>query len=61
MLGEESKKHHGQFNDYVKNYRGLIEKALTDEACQDSATISANKHLNYRLQQVIYLMDAIEV
>ena len=71
MLGEESKKRQGQFNknnalfklynDYVKKYRGLIEKALTDETCQDSATISVNKHLNYRLQQVIYLMDAIEV
>ena len=70
MLGEESKKRQGQFNknnalyrlynDYVKKYRTQLEKALTDES-QDSATVSINKHLNYRLQQVIYLMDAIEV
>lgn len=70
ILCEESKKRHGSFNksnalyrlynDYVKKYRLQIEKALNDEY-QDPAVISINKHLNYRLQQVIYLMDAIEV
>ena len=72
MLGEESKKRQGQFNknnalyklynDYVKKYRTLIEKALVgDETTMTSQDSSVNKHLNYRLQQVIYLMDAIEV
>ena len=70
MLTEESKKRYATFNknnalyrlynDYVKKYRVQIENALNNEY-QDAASLSVNKHLNYRLQQVIYLMDAIEV
>lgn len=48
------------YNDYVKKYRTQIEKSLNDEN-QEPSIMSINKHLNYRLQQVIYLMDAIEV
>ena len=65
LLTEESKKHGGTFNknnslhklynDYVKKYRTKLENSLND------SNASQNQHLNYRLQQVIYLMDAIEV
>lgn len=48
------------YNDYVKKYRPRIETSLNNEQL-DSSVISINKHLNYRLQQVFYLMEAIEV
>ena len=48
------------YNDYVKKYRVKIEASLNNEYLEP-AIVSTNKHLNYRLQQVIYLMDAIEV
>lgn len=70
MLNEESRKHPGVFNknnalyrlynNYVKKYRTNIEASLNNENL-DPHLVSINKHLNYRLQQVIYLMDAIEV
>lgn len=69
LLSEESKKHGGTFNknnslhklynEYVKKNRSKLENRLTES--QDSSTAALNQHLNYRLQQVIYLMDAIEV
>lgn len=70
MLNEETRKRPCQFNknnalyklynDYVKKYRTKIENALNNDGLEPNI-ISINKHLNYRLQQVIYLMDAIEV
>jgi hypothetical protein len=70
ILSQESKKSQGVFNrtnalsrlytDYVKRYRSQIEHVLND-VYQDPASVSVNKHLNYRLQQVVYLMDAIDV
>ncbi|RNA23642.1 plexin-A2 isoform X1 [Brachionus plicatilis] len=69
LLAEESKKHSASFNknnslyklynDYVKKNRAKLEISLKES--QDTQNVSLNQHLNYRLQQVIYLMDAIEV
>jgi plexin A len=70
ILGQESKKSAGVFNrtvalsklygEYVKRYRPQMESVLND-VYQDQASASVNKHLNYRLQQTCYLMDAIDV
>jgi hypothetical protein len=48
------------YNDYVKKYRTKLEASLNNVSLEPAA-VSINKHLNYRLQQVVYLMDAIEV
>jgi plexin A len=59
------------YNDYIKKFRVQIENSLLnnndgdsnnqDSSSSSSSSSSINKHLNYRLQQVIYQYEAIEV
>ena len=41
------------FNDYVKKYLAQIKSSLNKDP--------TNQHLDYRLQQCVYLIEAIDV